>query len=56
MPFGHLSLGLGLVSPPVEEGGGDLPEAPEGFAYLVNADEKFIVNADGAYILAKQEA
>ncbi len=30
-----------------------LAAAPEGFAYLVNADGDFLVNADGAYILAK---
>ena len=29
-----------------------VPEAPEGFAYLVNADENFIVNGEGSYILA----
>jgi hypothetical protein len=34
-------------------GDGDLPNAPEGFAYLVNADGKYIINADGAYVLAK---
>lgn len=53
MPFGHLLLGLGLVSSPAEEGGGDLPEAPEGFAYLVNADGAFIVNADGAFVIVQ---
>lgn len=39
-----------------DEGGGggeELPEAPEGFAYLVNAGDAFIVNADGAYVLAE---
>lgn len=34
-------------------GGGDLPEAPNGFAYLVNADGAYLQNADAAYILAK---
>lgn len=37
-----------------EEGGGGGPEeAPEGFAYLVNAGDEFMLNADGAYILAE---
>lgn len=35
------------------DGGEALPEAPEGFAYLVNADGEYLVNADGSYILAK---
>lgn len=34
-------------------GGGDLEEAPEGFAYLVNADDEFARNADDAFILVK---
>lgn len=34
-------------------GAGGLPDAPSGFAYLVNADGAYIINADGAYILAK---
>lgn len=51
-------LGLGLskgarVSAGSGGGGEELPEAPEGFAYLVNANGEYLVNADGAYILAK---
>ncbi len=34
-------------------GGGGLPTPPSGFAYLVNKDTEYLVNADGAYILAK---
>lgn len=34
-------------------GGEELPEAPEGFAYLTNADDAYLINADDAYILAK---
>jgi hypothetical protein len=34
-------------------GGGELPEAPAGFAYIVNSDDAYIVNHDAAYILAK---
>lgn len=33
--------------------GEDLAEAPEGFAYIVNADGEYLLNADEAYILAK---
>ena len=56
----HLGLGLSLTQPSrphSEGGGGDLPEAPEGFAYLVNDDSGivFVVNADASYILAKVE-
>lgn len=29
-----------------------LPAAPSGFAYLVNADDEYIVNGAGAFILA----
>jgi hypothetical protein len=46
----------GLLEPgDLGEGGGgeELEEAPEGFAYIVNADGSFLQNADGAYILAK---
>jgi hypothetical protein len=39
-----------LLSGTPEEG---LPEAPEGFAYMKNANDKYIVNAGGEYILAK---
>lgn len=48
-----ISLGLGLGLTMVRDAAGDLPEAPAGFAYLVNADGAFLVNADGAFILAK---
>jgi hypothetical protein len=40
----------GTVTP---DAGGVLPDPPTGFAYLVNAGGKYIVNADSAYILAK---
>ena len=36
-----------------EGGGGELPEAPDGFAYLVNANGDTLLNADDAYILGK---
>ena len=47
--------GLNALLEPGDLGGGgeELEEAPEGFAYIVNADGAFLVNADGAYILAK---
>lgn len=35
------------------DGGGDLPDPPNGFAYIVNADGEYLVNDDDAYILAK---
>ena len=32
----------------------ELPEAPEGFAYVLNADDEYLVNADGAYLLTQE--
>ncbi len=34
-------------------GGGDLPEAPEGFAYLVNDNGEFYVGVGDAFIIAE---
>lgn len=34
-------------------GGEELPAAPGGFAYIVNADGDFLRNAESAYILGK---
>lgn len=37
-----------------ENGSGDgLPEAPEGFGYLINSENAYITNDDGDYILGK---
>lgn len=49
-----LSLGLGLsprivINPPFD---GELPEAPVGFAYLVDNDGAYLTDSDGAYLIA----
>lgn len=55
----HLGLCLGLTQsrPAVSEGGGgEEPDPPpEGFAYIVNGEGKYLTSGDGAYVIAKME-
>lgn len=37
----------------IASGGGELPEAPEGFAYVVNGSGEYVTNGDGAYVIAE---
>lgn len=45
----ELSLGLSLSA--IATRGHGLPPPPQGFAYLVDIDGRFISDTDGAYII-----
>lgn len=34
-------------------GDGGLPDAPEGYAYVVDAEGKYLIDATGAYLIAE---